>query len=197
MAIFNVNTLALEEIQHVMDYHKYWLYDEDGGREKNPHADHVTKHFLNLKNPAEKSHQKSIDFFSERLTGFLAEQNLMPDGLHCLVVTVPSHREGAWSDGLGSLVKQVCAKSRLFVPRPKLLLRLQTIDKLASGGNRQPQVHLDSIVVNPLYVDEVRKKHVLLLDDITTTGHSLEACAQVLYQSGAGQVTCVALGKTV
>jgi predicted amidophosphoribosyltransferase len=39
-------------------------------------------------------------------------------------------------------------------------------------------------------------REVLLLDDVTTSGSSLEACKRLLLDAGAAAVKCAALGRT-
>ena len=42
---------------------------------------------------------------------------------------------------------------------------------------------------------DVREKRILLVDDITTSGATLSACAQVLKCAGASEITCVTLAQ--
>ena len=42
---------------------------------------------------------------------------------------------------------------------------------------------------------DVREKRILLVDDITTSGATLGACAQVLKCAGASEITCVTLAQ--
>ena len=43
----------------------------------------------------------------------------------------------------------------------------------------------------------VRKRTVLLVDDVATTGHTLNECARVLKRAGAGCVLCLVLARTI
>ncbi len=45
------------------------------------------------------------------------------------------------------------------------------------------------------YQDEVRGKHVVLIDDVFTTGATLDACARVLKTSGAASVSGIVLAR--
>jgi ComF family protein len=45
--------------------------------------------------------------------------------------------------------------------------------------------------------DAVKKKNILLVDDVATTGNTLNECAKVLSLGGAKAVFCVTLAKAV
>ena len=50
--------------------------------------------------------------------------------------------------------------------------------------------------VEPLRIGELKGRHVLLVDDVMTTGASLQAAAQVLRQAGAAQITALVVART-
>ncbi|MDZ4174045.1 MAG: phosphoribosyltransferase family protein [Hydrogenophaga sp.] len=53
-----------------------------------------------------------------------------------------------------------------------------------------------SFVTHPQHVARLRKTHVLLVDDVSTTGTTLNAAAQALLQAGAGRVSALVLART-
>ncbi len=61
-----------------------------------------------------------------------------------------------------------------------------------SASARQKNVHHAFIVPNP---QDIRGKSLLLIDDVMTTGSTLEACAKVLIQSGAKCVRTLTVGR--
>ena len=81
------------------------------------------------------------------------------------------------------------------IDKVNYLLRTKTIDKLAYGGSRDIRVQLNSIGVNPNMT--VQGDVVLLVDDVTTSGASLEACRKILLDHGAERVAMLALGQSV
>jgi len=73
-----------------------------------------------------------------------------------------------------------------------VFIRYKTIDSLHDGGNRDISVHLGSLKVQR----NVRGKSIVVLDDITTTGNSLEACKQLLEKAGCKKIILFSLSKT-
>lgn len=52
----------------------------------------------------------------------------------------------------------------------------------------------EAFVLNPKFIGEVSGKNILLVDDIITTGSTIEAAAQVLKQNGASRVYAASAG---
>ena len=53
----------------------------------------------------------------------------------------------------------------------------------------------NSIAVNPLTLQQLESKHVVLIDDVMTTGSTLRTCTQALYAAGVQRVSCVVLAR--
>lgn len=64
---------------------------------------------------------------------------------------------------------------------------------LVGAENRKKNVAGAYVAVNP---EQFRGKRVLLVDDIMTTGATLEECSCILRRSGADTVMCAALAAT-
>lgn len=56
-------------------------------------------------------------------------------------------------------------------------------------------MELDTI--DAINIERIEGANILLFDDVTTTGTSLNATREILYENGANKVVCIALGKTV
>jgi hypoxanthine phosphoribosyltransferase len=109
------------------------------------------------------------------------------------IVVVPPHQNGKDNSGIRILAQKVVDKMKL-IDATSCLIRHKTINRLSTGGNRSPETHLQSIkVVNQ---EVIKGKNLLLLDDVSTTGNSLNACQKLLESAGAKSVKCLVLGKT-
>ncbi|MBQ0921458.1 ComF family protein [Hydrogenophaga aromaticivorans] len=53
-----------------------------------------------------------------------------------------------------------------------------------------------SFVAHPHHVARLQKTHVLLVDDVSTTGTTLNSAAQALLKSGTGRVSALVLART-
>jgi len=52
-----------------------------------------------------------------------------------------------------------------------------------------------AFAVNPKFKDEIKNKSVLLVDDVMTTGATLNACTEALLKAGASQVNVLTLSR--
>ena len=77
------------------------------------------------------------------------------------------------------------------------LLRLRDTPSQA-GLPRQARLRnlQGALALEPAHAHRVRGQRLLLLDDVMTTGATLEAAAQVLWDAGARQVSAVVLART-
>ena len=162
----------------ILNYCTYYPYRIHG--EKNPQFDETSATLLALK----RSEKYAIDSIF----------NLLERDLHnnVVVAIVPSSTANTTTHGLYKVANKLAKKGK--VDGSSCLVRHTSIDKLATGGNRNIDVHLNSVKVenNAIIYD----KYVILLDDITTSGNSLKACKQLLLEAGAKGVQCLAIGKT-
>jgi hypothetical protein len=76
----------------------------------------------------------------------------------------------------------------------EFLARTIRIPAAHLGGARNVEIHRKTLKVND--PGSFRGQHVVVIDDVTTSGSSLQAAPQLLLQSGASIVTTIALGRT-
>lgn len=114
-------------------------------------------------------------------------------GLDFSIAVVPSYDSTKMMSGIRDLAQLLARNGR--TDATSCLVRHTTIPKLAHGGKRSVEVHLDSI--NVVNIHLIRNREVLLLDDITTTGNSIRACRILMERSGALLVRYLALAETV
>ncbi len=113
------------------------------------------------------------------------------------VIAVPLHkkklRQRKFNQSL--LLARAISKTKL---RPDFLLRIKNTTAQVALQRRQREGNLKNVfVLNPKYSEIVKNKNILLIDDVTTTGTTLENCAKVLKKSGAKNVTILTIAKTV
>lgn len=164
-------------------YHSYWKW-ECGEKVRNSKFDNFSSIILDFK----KGYAPVIEEFRKSVAKEL--------GSDFPVCVVPSHMASVDNSmsPTARLAKGL-VKSNNLIDATNCILRARSISKLSRGGNRDLAVHLNSVkVVNS---DVIKGKTVLLLDDVMTTGNSLDACRQLLLRAGAKNVLCLALAKTV
>ncbi len=159
-------------------YHRYRNPD----RTRNQAFDMFSGKILDVKEKKERG----IEYFYNQL-----DEEICKGVTICVV---PSHTKSDKNDsGIAELARRLASNER--IDKTDFLVRTKSIDKLAYGGSRDIRVQLESLGVNPNM--KVDGDVVLLVDDVTTSGASLEACKQILYKHGAERVAMLALGQSV
>lgn len=80
---------------------------------------------------------------------------------------------------------------------PQMLLRLRDTDAQSGLPRAQRLRNLrGAFVAEPMQRDALRGRSVVLVDDVMTTGATLEAAARVLRECGAARVSGVVLART-
>ncbi|HDY7851893.1 TPA: hypothetical protein RQK38_000524 [Vibrio vulnificus] len=174
-------------IYSLVDYNTYW---KDG--EHNPARNADTYHIMDLKSPTERNHGVAVKYFGEK---FHAGTHRLLDFLQTDTVQlaiVPSSKNGKVAEGLEGVIGHVKDANLLY--NRNFLVRTKDIPAAHEGGERSTQKHLDTIEVQVQPNPDIP---LILLDDVTTTGTSLDACKQILDAAGVKQVYMVALGRTV
>jgi ComF family protein len=115
-----------------------------------------------------------------------------------VLVPVPVHADRARRRGYDQAVLLAAETSRL--------LGLPWLRALERRRNTQPQFDLGRTarrtnvagafaVAGPMEADRIRGRWVVLVDDVVTTGSTLVACAEALYEAGATAVSAVTVAR--
>lgn len=88
---------------------------------------------------------------------------------------------------------------RLAIPyRGDILKRVRAT---ASQGHKSPKERIKNVkgafAVNDKYLNAIKGKSLLLIDDVYTTGATLNACALTLKKNGAAQVHCLSIARAL
>lgn len=81
---------------------------------------------------------------------------------------------------------------------PRLLIRTKHTPAQASLSSKERLRNVQGVFkLNANYAILVKNKHIVLVDDVMTTGATVTACAKVLIKAGAAKVTILTLAKTM
>lgn len=133
----------------------------------------------------------------EAVEDYMAENEM--EDLEVAVAVMPSHSKGTYGDSLLEVAHRLSEEFG-FLDASGLIER--TVDKMKStdGGVRAVWAHLRTLGLSSEF-DEIndRVDVYFILDDITTSGSSLEAAKQVLVKNGvdAEDVIKIAVAKTM
>lgn len=160
-------------------YHPY----RDG---KNPHFDDTSGLLIDLK----ERKPKAIEAFTQMIE---EKAHAVVDN-HWPIAVVPPHDPDDPESGI-QIVAQRLIERNEHPDATDCLYRAEFVPPQASNSGRRSRAdHRESLDVQGS--PRINQKTVLLLDDITTTGQSMEVAKRLLLQAGAAKVQCLAIGRT-
>jgi ComF family protein len=124
---------------------------------------------------------------------------LVPDDAD-LLVPVPLHRWRLWSRGFNqaALIARALARRRALSADALALRRTRRTPALRGLGARQRARTLTgAFAVAPGAADRLRGRHIVLIDDVYTSGATTEGCTRVLLAAGAGRVTILCWARVL
>ena len=135
-----------------------------------------------------KMNEHAIDYFKRLI--ILEDLNKLKRMTICVI---PSSSDNKTTTGMSMLAKLVL---RDYGGRDGVscLYRKVSIAAAHSGGRRSKSLHKSTIGVRD--TSQIRGQEVVLLDDVYTTGVSMEACRELLLENGALSVIGFVLGWT-
>jgi ComF family protein len=117
-----------------------------------------------------------------------------------LIVPVPLHRRRLWSRGYNqaSLMARALADATGVPASDAVLVRRRATPVLKGLGRRQRAKALQSaFVLTPDASSRVAGGHVVLVDDVHTSGATADACARTLLSGGAAKLTVLCWARVI
>jgi ComF family protein len=139
-------------------------------------------------------------FLAQKFAPFLLEKIKNEIDILPIIVAVPLHKKRLQKRKFNQAV--LLAKN-LQKLAPQLdffsdfLIRTKNTKPQATLRKKQRENNLKNVfAINKKYLNQVRGKNFLIIDDVTTTGATLENCAKVLKKHGAKKIIALTIAKT-
>ncbi|MES2096241.1 MAG: ComF family protein [Pseudomonadota bacterium] len=123
----------------------------------------------------------------------------MPDDAD-LLVPVPLHRWRIWGRGFNqaALIAAALSRSSGVAHDPLLLRRLKRTPALRGMNPRQrAQTVRAAFAIDLKRSSRTKGKHVVLVDDVYTSGATTDACTRALRKAGAAKVTILCWTRVI
>lgn len=140
-------------------------------------------------------------FLAKKLAKILFDKIKNEIASHDLIIAVPLHPKRLKKRKFNQAI--LLAKNLVkFSPNlkffPDFLFRVKDTKPQAQLRKQQREKNLKrGFLVNKIYQDSLKDKKVLLIDDVMTTGATLENCAKELKRRGAREVVVLVIAKTI
>lgn len=122
----------------------------------------------------------------------ILNKNLKFQGVYTIVV-VPSHDVMLNDSGIKRIAKSLCKNN--YLDGTDCIKRKYTIPEQHNSAKRMSADKLkESLKIENESL--IKDKDILLFDDITTSGASIESATELLKENGAKSITAIVLGRT-
>ncbi len=115
------------------------------------------------------------------------------------IVPVPLHWRRHWQRRFNqsALIGSALAKlTNLTVRHALTRRRFTSTQKGLSRKDRLKNVRM-AFVVNPALIEKIKNKHIVLIDDVMTSGATVNECAKVLKRAGAKKVSVFTVARVL
>ena len=131
------------------------------------------------------------------MSSFAREWIPNPHAADFLTVPVPLHRRRLKERGFNqTLLLAKVLSSDLGTQLDYLSLIRKKYTRAQTGLKREERRKNVKDAFSVIYPEIIRDKKIILVDDVFTTGHTLNECARTLKKSGAIGVICLTLART-
>jgi len=117
-----------------------------------------------------------------------------------IIIAVPLHKKRLQKRKFNQailLAKNLQKLAPQLIFLPDFLIRTKHTKPQTALKKKERENNLKNVfALNEKYLDKVRGQNFLLIDDVTTTGATLENCARVLKKHGAKKITALTIAKT-
>lgn len=137
-------------------------------------------------------------YFGEQLALMIQKDESLSD--FDLIIPVPIHFSRRVARGYNQAERIAYFMSRKLEVRPPLdlLQRSRHTKKLKNLNKASRKAMLENAIIVKRHKKVfVRGQKVLLVDDIYTTGATLDACSKALYEAGCSQINCITVARGV
>lgn len=141
------------------------------------------------------NHPEISYYFGQLYAELLSDTNLLTT--IDTIVVVPMHKSKLKQRGYNQVdgfAKAIAERFNLPIDHTILIKTRKTVSQTQYSLIERIRTHEHSFCLQNTYLQE--NKHFLLLDDILTTGSTLEACSRLLLQLPGASVTILCLAYT-
>lgn len=132
------------------------------------------------------------------LSSFAREQIPNPTAAGFLTIPVPLHKLRLKERGFNqSLLLAKILAADLGIQLDYLSLTRKRHTRAQTGLKKEERKKNVKDAFSVIYPDIIKDKKILLVDDVFTTGHTLNECARTLKKSKAVFVACLTLARTL
>lgn len=135
----------------------------------------------------------------------LAKKIILNDKNYNLIIAVPLHRTRLRQRKFNQailLAKSIIKNLKNTKNKPEfytnILLRQKYTSQQARLDRKAREKNLkQAFLINKKYLEKIKNANILLIDDVVTTGSTLNNCAQILKKAGAKNVDIATIAKTI
>lgn len=140
-----------------------------------------------------KSNKKfASDYFIKIISQWLKD-NMSNTKFNHIIVPIPSSNMNK-KNTITKIIPAICHNFDNVIDGSMVITKTSSHNSFCISNRRCYQTILNSTTIN---FDLIADKHVILLDDITTSGTTFAALLAKFSESNALSISCLAIGKTV